>query len=86
MGWVEDFIKPTGYVAGTDHLTVADLAFAGTFSSVLSTGAFDVSAFEATAAWFDKVKGEIPNYEKANGEGAGIFGGWYKSKLAEKAE
>ena len=31
MGWVNDFIKPTGYVAGTDHLTVADIAFLATF-------------------------------------------------------
>ena len=32
MGWVTDFIKPTGYVAGTDHLTVADIAFIATYS------------------------------------------------------
>ena len=31
MGWVNDFIKPTGYVAGTDYLTVADIAFLATF-------------------------------------------------------
>ena len=32
MGWVTDFIKPTGYVAGTNHLTVADIAFLSTYS------------------------------------------------------
>jgi hypothetical protein len=26
------------------------------------------------------VAGTIPNYEKANGEGATGFGGWFKSK------
>ena len=31
MGWVNDFIKPTGYVAGTNHLTVADIAFLATY-------------------------------------------------------
>ena len=31
MGWVNDFIKPTGFVGGTDHLTVADIAFLATF-------------------------------------------------------
>lgn len=31
MGWVNDFIKPTGFVAGTDHLTVADISFLATF-------------------------------------------------------
>ena len=34
MGWVTDFIKPTGYVAGTDHMTVADIAFIATYSWV----------------------------------------------------
>ena len=27
MAWVTAFLEPTGYVAGTDHMTVADLAF-----------------------------------------------------------
>ena len=31
LGWVNDFIKPTGYVAGTDHLTLADICFAATY-------------------------------------------------------
>ena len=36
MGWVEDFIKPTGYVAGTDHMTVADIAWLATFRYIRS--------------------------------------------------
>ncbi len=35
MGWVNDFIKPTGYVAGTKHLTLADVAFVSTYGYVL---------------------------------------------------
>jgi glutathione S-transferase len=31
MGWVNDYIKPTGYVAGTDHMTLADICFMSTF-------------------------------------------------------
>ena len=31
MGWVEDFLKPTGYAAGTDSMTVADIAWVATF-------------------------------------------------------
>ena len=30
MGWVRDFIKPTGYVAGTNHMTLADIVFMAT--------------------------------------------------------
>ena len=31
MGFVNDFIKTSGFVAGTDHLTVADIAFLSTY-------------------------------------------------------
>ena len=82
MGWVNDFIKPTGYVAGTDHLTVADLCFVATYATIEACGKFDLAPYVETNAWFEKMKTEIPNYEKANGEGATAFGGWFKSKNA----
>ena len=31
LGWVNDFIKPTGFVAETQHLTLADIAFIATY-------------------------------------------------------
>ena len=80
MGWVNDFIKPTGYVAGTDHLTVADLCFVPTYANIEACGKFDLTPYAETNAWFEKMKTEIPNYEKANGEGATAFAGWFKSK------
>jgi len=80
MGWVNDFIKPTGYVGGTDHLTVADLCFLATYATIVASEHFDLTPYAETNAWFEKVKKEIPNYEKANGEGATAFGGWFKSK------
>lgn len=80
MGWVNDYIKPTGYVAGTDHLTVADLCFLATFATVVATEYFDLAPYTETNAWFEKLKKEVPNYEKANGEGTAAFGAWFKSK------
>ena len=80
MGWVNDFIKPTGYVAGTDHLTVADLCFLATYATIVASENFDLTPYTETNAWFEKLKKEVPNYEKANGEGAAAFGGWFKSK------
>ena len=47
---------------------------------------FDLSSYEATNAWFQKMKGEIPNYEKANGEGAAGFGGWFKAAKEKAAK
>ena len=32
MKWVDDFIKNTGYVAGTNHFTLADICFVATYS------------------------------------------------------
>ncbi|TRY66937.1 hypothetical protein TCAL_07652 [Tigriopus californicus] len=81
LGWVNDMIKKSGYAAGTDSLTLADLAFIASFSTLVETGSFDVSGFAELNAWFEKVKGEIKNYEKANGAGATAMGQWYKSKL-----
>ena len=40
----------------------------------------DLSTYPNITSWFDKCVKLIPNYEKANGEGAAFFGGYYKSK------
>ena len=105
MGWVEDFLKPTGYAAGTDSMTVADIAWVATFryecdsnvlyvtlinglklylySTVFATEHFDMSVYPTTNAWFEKIKGEIPNYEKACGDGAAVFREWFKAAKAK---
>ena len=44
----------------------------------MATGYFDLTSYPNVEAWFEKVKGEIPNYEKANEEGANMFGGFFK--------
>ena len=55
-------------------------------STIVASEHFDLSSYEATNAWFEKMKGEIPNYEKANGEGAAGFGGWFKAAKAKREE
>jgi len=84
MGWVRDFLEPTGYVAGTDHLTVADLAFVATYSTIEAVGHFDLSGYPTIKAWFEKVKGEIPDYEEVNGKGAADMGKWYDTVTGGK--
>jgi len=79
MGWLNDMLKPTGYVAGTDHMTIADISLLASFSTMAATEHFDLSAYPNATAWFEKVKGEVPNYEKLCGEGAAMFGGFFKS-------
>jgi glutathione S-transferase len=85
MGWVRDYVKEGKFAAGTGHLTLADICFVATYSTIKATDAFDLSAFNPELNdWFETCKTLIPNYEKANGEGAAGMGGWYKGQLAAK--
>ncbi len=77
-----DYVKVSGYVAGTDHLTLADLAWAATYSTAKAAGNIDLTAYPDLNAWYEKVTAEIKNYEKADGVGAAAFGEFYRSKLA----
>ena len=38
LGWAKGFIAETGYVAGTEKLTIADLCFLATLTTVADTG------------------------------------------------
>ncbi len=76
-------LRPTGYVAGTDHVTLADLAFLSSYTTFVAAGLVDISKYPALTAWFEKVKKEVPNYERANGEGIAAFETFYQSKLAD---
>jgi hypothetical protein len=75
----------SGFVAGTDHLTVADLAF---LSSVVSLQeveeVVDLTPFNPTLSdWVERCKKLIPNHQKSNGEGAAQWGGMIKSIISK---
>ena len=38
LGWTKDLIEDTGYAAGTEKLTIADLCFLATLTSMSATG------------------------------------------------
>ena len=38
LGWAKDFIAETGYVAGTEKITIADICFLATLSSIMAAG------------------------------------------------
>jgi len=85
MGWVHDYVKDGKFAAGTGHFTLADICFVSTVSTIMATEAFDLSKFNPELNdWFEKCKAQIPNYEKANGEGADAVGVWYKGQVAAK--
>ena len=50
------------------------------FQAAGGVGGVDLSTYTNIESWFAKCVKLIPNYEKANGEGATAFGAFYKSK------
>ena len=57
------YIKPTGYVAGTEHLTLGDLACMVTIEMIYETGCIDMSKYEPDIKnWMERCKAQIPNY------------------------
>jgi glutathione S-transferase len=74
-------VKKTGYAAETDNLTLADLAFVSSYSSMVVMDHVDMGPYPELVAWFDKVKKEIKNYDEANGKGAQIYGDMFNAML-----
>ena len=67
------------FASGTDHLTLADLAYLATTSTLVATGMIADLPPELDQ-WYNKCKSLIPDYEKANGLGAEEFGQGFKNK------
>jgi len=80
---MNDFVAEDKFVGGTNEMTIADIALIATYSTIKATGGvggIDFSDYPNIEAWYEKCIKLVPNYVKANGEGATAFGGWYKSK------
>lgn len=81
--WAEDMIKTTGYAAGTNHITIADLAFVATFSTIQATNSFDLSDLPIWTEYFQRMTKQIRNYEEVNGRGAKMFGTFYQTRVKD---
>ena len=56
-------------------MTIADLAFIATYSSILAGKQIDLTKYDPELkAWFVRCKAAIPNYEEANDLGAEDWG------------
>ncbi len=86
LGFANEMVKKSGYIAGTDHITLADLSCLASFSTMIEMDGMDVGPFPELRAWFNRVKGEVKNYEKANGAGAKMYGEYFGAliKAAQK--
>ncbi len=54
LRWCDDFARDseTGYIAGTDGLSLADLAFAATYSTIVGFDYFDLVSATAIIPFF----------------------------------
>merc|ERR1711997_624027 len=87
LGWAKDFIATTGYVAGTEKLTLADLCFLATLTSVSATGIVDFEKDHPELKnYCDKISAAVPNYTKANGDGIVKFAGFAGDKVKTAVE
>ena len=63
LRWCDDFARDsaTGYIAGTDGLSLADLAFAATYSTIVGFDYFDLVSATARIPLFylEKLKKNI---------------------------
>jgi len=78
LGWVDDWVKD-GFAAGTAQMTLADICLLATYSTMKEVG-IDLAPYKNLEAWAAKCIALVPNYQKANGEGAVAFGAFFKSK------
>ena len=78
LGFMNEKVKKTGFASGTDHLTLADLSYLATTSTLVACGITDLPP--ELDQWYQKVKALVPEYEKANGAGAEEFGTGFKNK------
>ncbi len=83
LGWVRDFLSPSGFVAGTPGPTLADYAFLSIYTTLQATDGYfvDLSRWPEIADWAAKIRTTVNNYDKANGDGAEVFRNfWQKRK------
>jgi len=79
--WVNQMVVG-GYVLG-NSMTIADVDFLSTMSSLEACGFLPLSPYKNLKVWSDKMKKEIPNYAENCGKGALAFGAWFKSNYAQ---
>ena len=66
LGWLEKFVADDKFAAGTDCITLGDLALLATYSTMKAAELADVdlSSLPNCEAWFEKCCKLVPNYEK----------------------
>jgi glutathione S-transferase len=83
LDWFTNMIKPTGYAASTPHVTLADLTFMATISTLKAMGNIDLTPYEEINDWYGRVKRQVPNFNRSCQSGADAFAS-YVANLDEQ--
>ena len=75
--WVNQMLS-CGYILG-GTMTVADIDFMSTMSTLEACSFMDLSPYKKLLAWSEKMKLQIPNYKENCDKGVQQFGAWFKS-------
>jgi len=80
--WVNQMTS-CGFVLG-GTMTVADIDFMSTMSTLEACGFMDLSPYKNLNAWSAKMKRIITNYEENCGKGAEVFGQWFNASYKKE--
>ena len=71
MTFLEEYVKKTGFVAGTEKPSTADIAAFSSYASLMMTGnkLINFNDFPLAKKWAQNIKELIPNIGKSNQEG-----------------
>ncbi|GLH15265.1 Epsilon glutathione S-transferase [Gryllus bimaculatus] len=79
LGWLEGFLKPTGWVAG-DNITIADAMCVSSVTTFIAEGC-DMNKYPLIQAWIARCRKSIPDFDAVDKTGNDSFHKLFKSKL-----
>uniref|UniRef100_A0A0K2U3Y6 Glutathione S-transferase 1 n=1 Tax=Lepeophtheirus salmonis TaxID=72036 RepID=A0A0K2U3Y6_LEPSM len=80
LGWANDMLIETGFVANTEYITIADISFLATYSTIKACDIISLHNYKDLNDWAQRCSLLIPNYDQINQKGASKFGELYKEK------
>ncbi|KAK7870007.1 hypothetical protein R5R35_011974 [Gryllus longicercus] len=79
LGWLEEYLKPTGWVAG-DNITIADALCVSSVTTYIAEG-IDLKNYPQVTSWLANCQKNIPDFDAVDRVGADVFHAAFKSKL-----
>ena len=82
LDWINGYLDKTGYIAGTKHITIADLVFFVWVSSLISLKKHLVNTDEYPKLldWAKRIRSTLPNGAKTSDEGVKMLMKFFEEK------